>query len=245
MTNPVALATSVWGNGSRRALLLHGLTSAGSTWWRVSEALAAAGFTVVAPDLRAHGKSPAGDEVSIAAHRDDVLLLGNGWDLLVGHSLGGAIAASAVAASPEFAARVVLEDPAIDSSATADFIADSPPLPAHPTWASVSAEYPDWDRRDIELKLEALLACGPHIIERTMADASPWDIWPDILNLPVPTMIIAADADVGSLISAEKERELRATAKHLQFERIAGAGHSVHRDAFATFIDLVEGFVGE
>ena len=133
MTNPVALATSVWGHGPRRALLLHGLTSSGSTWWRVSEALTERGFTVVAPDLRAHGKSPKGDSVSIESHRDDVLLLGQGWDLLIGHSLGGAIAASVVAASPAFASRVVLEDPAIDSTVTTDFVADSPKLPVSPT----------------------------------------------------------------------------------------------------------------
>lgn len=245
MTSPVALATSVWGDGSRRALLLHGLTSAGSTWWRVAESLAASGFTVVAPDLRAHGRSPAGDSVAIAAHRNDVLLLGGGWDLLVGHSLGGAIAASVVAADAGFASRVVLEDPAIDSAVTADFIADSPPLPAHPTTASVAAEYPDWDAKDVELKVEALLACGPHIIARTMSDASPWDVWPAILGLTTPTMIVAADIELGSLVSEEKERELRARAGHHYFERVAGAGHSVHRDAFAHFLKLVEGFVGE
>ena len=65
MSNPVALATTVWGNGPRRAMLLHGLTSAATTWWRVGPALAALGFTVVAPDLRGHGKSPAGDSLSI------------------------------------------------------------------------------------------------------------------------------------------------------------------------------------
>ncbi|MDJ0664809.1 MAG: alpha/beta hydrolase [Acidimicrobiia bacterium] len=244
MTNPVALATSVWGNGLRRALLLHGLTSSGPTWWRVGEALAERGFTVVAPDLRAHGMSPKGDSVSIQSHRDDVLLLGRGWDLLIGHSLGGAIAASVVAASSDFAARVVLEDPAIDSTVTTDFVADSPKLPMHPTEAAVAAENPGWDRKDVAIKVEALLACGPHIIERTLGDASPWDIWPDILGSPVPTMIVAADAGVGSLVSAEKEQEVRATAGHLHFERIPGAGHSVHRDAFSEFVDLVEGFAG-
>ena len=243
MTNPVALATSVWGAGPRRALLLHGLTSAGSTWWRVGETLAAAGFTVVAPDLRAHGKSPKGDSVSIDSHRDDVLLLGSGWDLLIGHSLGGAIAASVVTASPAFASRLVLEDPAIDSTVTADFVADSPRPPIHPTEASVAAENPGWDRKDVALKVEALLACGPHIIERTLEDASPWDVWPAILGSPIPTMILAADAGLGSLISAEKEREVRAAAGHIHFERIPGAGHSVHRDALAEFMEMVAGFV--
>ena len=47
MTNPVALSTTVWGDGSRRALLLHGLTSAGSTWWRIAEDLAELGYTAL------------------------------------------------------------------------------------------------------------------------------------------------------------------------------------------------------
>ena len=63
MTMPVALTTSVWGTGPRRALLLHGLSSAGSTWWREAPELADLGFTVVAPDLRAHGTSPKGERL--------------------------------------------------------------------------------------------------------------------------------------------------------------------------------------
>ncbi|MCP4307212.1 MAG: alpha/beta hydrolase, partial [bacterium] len=144
MTNAVALTTTVWGDGPRRALVLHGLTSSGAIWWRVAEELADAGYTVVAPDLRAHGTSPAGDDLTIDSYRDDVLLMGGGWDLLIGHSLGGAIAAAVVAAHPFFAARVVLEDPAVDSVGTARLLADSPPQTEDPTIAAVAAEHPDW-----------------------------------------------------------------------------------------------------
>ncbi len=242
MTNPVALATTVWGDGSRRALLLHGLTSAASTWWRVGPALAELDFTVVAPDLRAHGRSPAGDRVSIDSYRDDVLLLGDGWDLLVGHSLGGAIAAAAIAAKPEFARRLVLEDPAIDSAVTADFVAESPEPMARPTVAAVAAEHPEWHPRDVELKVEALVACGPEIVSRTMGDASPWDVWPDILGSPVPTLVLAADLELGSLVAADKERELLPVAG-VELRRIAGAGHSMHRDAFTEFSAALNGFV--
>ncbi|HSK98147.1 MAG TPA: alpha/beta fold hydrolase, partial [Euzebyales bacterium] len=56
---PVALPTLEWGvHGSRRALLLHGLSSAASTWWRIADALAGAGYRVTAPDLRGHGNAP-------------------------------------------------------------------------------------------------------------------------------------------------------------------------------------------
>lgn len=241
MTKPVALATTIWGDGDRRALLLHGLTSAASTWWRTAEALAALGYTVVAPDLRAHGKSPAGDIVSIESYRDDVLLLGNGWDVLVGHSLGGAIAAAVVGADPGFARRLILEDPAIDSAATADFIAQSPEPLVHPTVAAVAAEHPEWHPKDVELKVEALLACGPEIVERTMADATPWDVSPHILAGHVPTLIVAADPNLDTLVSAEKEAEAR--REGVQVERIEGAGHSMHRDAFAEFMACLERFL--
>ena len=243
MTQPVALATTVWGDGPRRALLLHGLTSAGSTWWRIADELVGAGFTVVAPDLRGHGASPAGDNLSIESYRDDVLLLGNGWDLMVGHSLGGAVAAAVLAVRPDFAERVVFEDPAIDSDVTARLLAESPEPLAHPTVAALAAENPNWHPRDVELKVEALLACGPDISERTMADGSPWDVWPDVLALEIPGLIVAADPELGALVSDTKGREAVATNTHLEFVLFDGAGHSMHRDAYDRFMPLVREFV--
>ena len=245
MTNPVALATTVWGDGWRRALLLHGLTSAASTWWRTADALADMGFTVVAPDLRAHGASPVGDYLSIEAMRDDVLLLGNGWDLLIGHSLGGAIAASAIATRPDFASRVVLEDPAIDSEVTARLLNELPEPLQTPTVAAIAALNPGWHPRDVELKVEALLACGPDVADRVMSDAAPWDVWPEIVGSVYPTLVIGADPVMGSLVSEEKAIELATDSSTIQFARISGAGHSMHRDAFDEFVYLVREFVVE
>lgn len=245
MTNPVALATTVWGDGSRRALLLHGLTSAASTWWRTGDALAGMGFTVVAPDLRGHGASPVGDCLSIEEMRDDVLLLGNGWDLVVGHSLGGAIAAAAVAARPDFARRSVLEDPAIDSAVTTLFLDDLPEPLQNPTVAAIAAQNPTWHPRDVELKVEALLACGPKIADRAMQDAAPWDVWPEIVGSAQPTLVIGADLALGSLVSEERATEIEAHPGSVRFARISGSGHSMHRDTFEQFIELVRGFVVE
>ena len=242
MTQPVALSTTVWGGGSRRALLLHGLTSAGSTWWRLAEELAELDFTVVAPDLRAHGTSPAGDRLSIESYRDDVLLLGGGWDLLIGHSLGGAVAAAAQAARPGFAKRIVLEDPAIDSEATARFLADSPVPLAHPTVAAIAAENPHWHPRDVELKVTALLQCGPEVTDRTMADASPWDFWPAILSSSVPVLLLGADPSLGTLVSPAQGDEAQSENDMIEFVSLDGAGHSMHRDAYGRFSALVRGF---
>ncbi len=243
MTHPVALATTVWGNGPRRALLLHGLTSAGSTWWRLAEDLAGLGYTVVAPDLRGHGTSPAGDTLSLDSYRDDVLLLGNGWDLLVGHSLGGAIAAAVVDAQPDYARKIVLEDPAIDSDTTTEFLASFPEPSANPTIEQIAAENPTWHPRDVELKVEALLQCGPEVTDRTMADASPWDVWPAIVAVGVPTILMAADPAEGALVSASRGTEAAAYNDKIEFVLFDGAGHSMHRDAYDRFLPLVRGLL--
>ncbi len=242
MTNPVALATTVWGNGPRRALLLHGLTSAGSTWWRVAEALADRDFTVVAPDMRRHGKSPAGDNLALESHRDDVLMLGGEWDLMIGHSLGGAIAAMIDSASPGFAHKILLEDPAIDSEITASFLDASPEPVAAPTYAQIAAENPKWHARDVEGKLRALIDSGPEVSPQTMADAAPWDTWPNVLAIEVPLMVVAADLEVGSLVTAAVAAALRSRSG-TQFVRMAGAGHSPHRDAFDEYFSHLLGFV--
>jgi pimeloyl-ACP methyl ester carboxylesterase len=242
MTNPVALTTTVWGDGSRRALLLHGLTSSGAIWWRVAGELATVGYTVVAPDLRAHGTSPAGDDLTIDSYRDDVLLLGGGWDLLIGHSLGGAIAAAVVAVDPKFADRVILEDPAVESVETARLLADSPPQTENPTVEAVAAEHSDWHPHDVQLKVQALRQCGAAAPTRTMEDAAPWDLWPEILAVQVPTLILAADPDQGSLVSVELGTAAVQSNDLIEFAMIDGAGHSMHRDSYDRFMSLVDGF---
>jgi pimeloyl-ACP methyl ester carboxylesterase len=243
MTTPEALVTTVWGDGPRRALLLHGLSSAGGNWWRVAATLAEDGFTAVAPDLRAHGTSPRGDNLTIESYRDDVLLLGNGWDLLIGHSLGGAIAAAAMAQHPDFARRIILEDPAVDSVGTARLLAESPEPLAHPTVELVAAQHPDWHPHDVELKVQALLQCGIEGPVRTMEDASPWDVWADILALEVPTLLLAADPELGALVSPDMGAEAIRKNTQVEFQVVTGGSHSMHRDSYHQYMSLVRDFV--
>lgn len=54
----------VWGDGERRVLLAHGWSGNAGHMTDLADAFAAAGFTVVAPDLPGHGRS-AGDLSSV------------------------------------------------------------------------------------------------------------------------------------------------------------------------------------
>src|SRR5579871_3149988 len=79
------------GNGGVPLLLLHGYPETKRIWWRNIAPLAAAGFEVVAPDLRGHGDSDLATDgcYDVAAFSLDVRALMH--DVL-GHDRYGVIA---------------------------------------------------------------------------------------------------------------------------------------------------------
>ena len=93
-------------------LLLHGISDNSETWLPVLPGLAQH-FTVVAPDMLGHGDSdkPRGD-YSVAAFangmRDLLDVLGIEKATVVGHSLGGGVAAQLAYQYPERVERLVL-----------------------------------------------------------------------------------------------------------------------------------------
>ncbi|MCP9271125.1 alpha/beta fold hydrolase [Mycolicibacterium arenosum] len=99
--------------GSGPALLMiHGVGDDSATWSTVHAQLAQR-FTVIAPDLLGHGESdkPRAD-YSLAAFangmRDLLTALGIDRVTVVGHSLGGGVAAQFLYQYPQFVERVVL-----------------------------------------------------------------------------------------------------------------------------------------
>jgi pimeloyl-ACP methyl ester carboxylesterase len=80
---------------ARPVLLLHGLLGSSANWGVVARRLGA-GYRVITPDLRNHGRSPHDDEMTYPAMARDVLGLMDGLGLesavLVGHSMGGKVA---------------------------------------------------------------------------------------------------------------------------------------------------------
>jgi len=128
---PVRLNTHLWNPGgpAGRALLLHGLGSDGTTMWRLASHLADRGYLVAAPDLRSHGGSPSAADHRLGALTEDVAILGAAWDLVVGHSLGGAVAASLLARDDVEVSAALLVDPVLE-------LADGSrePLDHNPSW---------------------------------------------------------------------------------------------------------------
>ena len=115
--------------GAPPILFVHGLSSARTTWDRISPQLAGA-HHVVRVDLRGHGESGhAPGTYVIDRYGEDVVELCDrvvgAPAIVVGHSLGGVVAAWVAQRRPDLVRGLLLEDPPLYRGVTADGEPDS------------------------------------------------------------------------------------------------------------------------
>lgn len=240
----VQLAITAWGEGGHRALLLHGLSSSAAGWWRLGADLAAFGHRVIAPDLRGHGRSGHADDYRLSAYAEDVLPLGEGWDFVLGHSLGGAVAVLVAGAEPGWTGRLVLEDPALvvaDTEGALEWLLE--PFGQPLTAEEVLARNPSWHPEDARHKAEALAASGREVVRRTVEENQPWSMIGAAAELTVPTLLLGADRALGGPVSPELGKELAEANSLLRFRELPGAGHSIHRDSYEVFWEVLLEFI--
>jgi pimeloyl-ACP methyl ester carboxylesterase len=245
MSNGLELHLEHWGptSGAPRVLMLHGITSSGATWWQIGEGLADRGWSVTAPDLRGHGKSPRADSYRHADLADDVLAVGVGWDLVVAHSLGGPVTILALNQDSTFARRAVLIDPALSfpSERMEAFLAATLDEVATADAHAYQAAHPSWHPRTVETRVEAHRAVDSGAIKGILTENRPWDVTEAAEAVAVPVHVIAADPLQGASFTAQDGQALQQVNPNWTWEIALGTSHSVHRDAPQLVLDRLVG----
>jgi pimeloyl-ACP methyl ester carboxylesterase len=240
---PVRLSTHVWNphGTAGQALLLHGLGSDGNTMWRLASHLADRGYLVAAPDLRGHGRSPLAADHRLAALTEDVATLGASWDLVVGHSLGGAVAAHLAARDDVDVAAALLIDPVLELDPQArELVRVS--LRAEVgriDGAEVAARNPRWEPADVEAKVLAAGRCTPDVVDRVIDHNPVWDVAPLRAAWRGRIHLLGGDPAQGALLHPEVAARL-VDGVRITGETVAGAGHSVHRDDPAAVLAAID-----
>jgi len=113
---PVSLNVREYGGpvaGEEAVLLLHGLFGSAINWHGIAKRLAVR-HRVLVPDLRGHGRSPAGDGLSYRAMAADLIQLldsrGIPRAVAIGHSIGGKAAMWLALSHPERVAALGIVD---------------------------------------------------------------------------------------------------------------------------------------
>jgi len=242
----LSLESRRWGGGEQRVLLLHGVTSNAAGWWKLGSDLAERGWNVTAVDLRGHGRSPGGGDYELMSYASDVLALGIGWDAVLGHSLGGAVAVLASSMEERFARRLILQDPAlllasIPTEEAVQWLLE--PYAGPRTTEAVAAENPSWHAEDVRLKVESLDQCPPLVVEATVRDNPDWNLIVETAGLSVPTTIIGGDPEYGGIVPVTIGEWFASDNPFIEYVKIAGSGHSAHREpaSYDAYLDIVLG----
>jgi pimeloyl-ACP methyl ester carboxylesterase len=209
-------------------------------------------YDVIMPDARGHGNSSVPDVgYRYEDHANDVAGLINALRLpppiLLGHSMGGMIAAVVASRKPNLLRGLILADPTFLSPKVQREVRDS--------------DVADQHRRILNMSLEELVADArnrhPNRSEETLklfararlqTSMAAFDVLtppnPDykmlVSAIDVPSLIVFGDKGVVSSVVAE---ELQCLNPRLQVEQIREAGHSVHLDQPEQFASIVGSFV--
>jgi pimeloyl-ACP methyl ester carboxylesterase len=243
-------------------LLVHGLTDSGRGWveavshWEDR-------WAIVSYDQRGHGESPrfTADELDAAPGDllvDDVLHLLERLDrpVVVGHSLGGAVALAAAVRRPELVQALVLEDPAPRgpeepqrTGRGQEFLAGIQESVAAPDEATLyelrKRQHPHWPESELLVTGIAERQTDTAFLERgSYKPATPWtELYAEVR---VPTLVVTGDDADEILVSDEVERGMAGLGNpRVEVVRIAGAGHCVRRDRPDAFYAAVDGWLAE
>ncbi len=107
------IAVYKWGNGKKKALIIHGWSGRATQMYKIIEALLAEGFTVYSFDAPAHGKSTGKKTMmpEFIKTIETVAQTFGPFDVAVGHSMGGIALLNVQAKEALFKKIVVIGTP--------------------------------------------------------------------------------------------------------------------------------------
>lgn len=236
-------------------LVIPGITSPAATWGFVGERLGRHYDTYVI-DTRGRGLSetPADADYSLDAYAGDAAGLADALGLrrfhLLGHSMGGRIAARAASRHADRLRRLILVDPPLSGPGrrqyvrSLQFYIDSirEARSGRLTIDSVRRTYPKWTDEQLWQRVEWLHTCDEKAIEASLRSFNDEDIHADLAALSIPTLLMAAGQ--GGVILDADIAELQTLAPSIRVARIDHCGHLIPFDDLEIFIDTAVDFLG-
>ena len=247
-------------------VLVHGYTDNALYFSRAAEALAQH-WDVIAYDCRGHGESDrASGNFSDAQRVGDLVALveqlGLDRPAMMGHSMGGATIALAVAQHPGLSRGIVLEDPAwweyptpptaaemvvLDAGrkernqAWHDWVVEMQNAPREEALALRRKDSPLWAEEDVQLSLDARLEFELDLFTYFPQHESPWRGL--VSKIDCPALLVIGENERGGIISVDTANEVTSLNSTITWKKIEGAGHAIRYDQFDAFMAAVGEFL--
>ena len=257
-----------WGDGGGLpVVLVHGLSASSAHYGPLGERLAAAGWDVAAIDLRGHGASDRMPDPYVIEHYAadvEAFLAALGRPaVLVGHSLGGAIAVYLAGSRPDLVRGALAEDPPL-------FHGDPEVMAATPyavvfgrlesDMRRLQADATDEEIRShlaaqatpgggtfaetavpsaITARIESFRACDPDVWEPAITGRAIGG-WDPLRPVEVPLVILRADPALGAALTPDEAARFAAANPAATVVEVPGAPHGIREHAATTDRYLAE-----
>jgi len=212
------------------AVFVHGAGGDHTVWLAQFDALKSAGFGTVAVDLPGHGRSGGDGESSIEAFARGVLALVHELQvrrpILVGHSMGGAIAMSAALISPSTLDGLVLVGTGARLRVSRQFLDE---IEEHFSEAVRTICRVAFSKRAtaemIERGIANMLRTPPGVLAADFRACNEFDIREQLGALTLPVLILCGSEDRMTFPKYSEYLHERIAGSILRW--VPGAGHMV------------------
>ena len=258
-----SLHRTVIGESGPRVLFLHGLFGQGRNWSSVAKALSSSA-RVMLVDLPNHGRSPWTDRFSYPEMADQVAGLlredgGGAAYAVVGHSMGGKVAMTLALRHPNLVTRLAVVDVSPGATSEVSHFAryvegmrsiDLATLTDRSQAEAQLAPFvPDPDIRSF--LLQNLRRGGPPSADwRWQMNLSllgdhleEMGGWPDLDETPYPGPVLWLAGAESDYVRPEYAPVMRSLFPRVQLITIKNAGHWLHTDQPAVFLNVLRRFL--
>ena len=237
-------------------VLVHGFTDDGFCWTPVAERLEP-DYDVIMVDTRGHGRSDAPERgyglVELVNDLAGVIAcLGLEKPAILGHSLGAITTLALAGVYPQVPGAILLEDPPAwwvkgpEPGVRTEWLAsikENRCKTREQLIAERCEQDPHWSEAELGAWADAKLRVSLNVVDW----ASPASVdWPRTLPKVIcPALLITADPDRGAIVTWESAAALSRLVPHVVVAPIAGAGHSIRRDQFERYMEVVTAFLAK
>jgi pimeloyl-ACP methyl ester carboxylesterase len=175
---------------------------------------------------------------------------------LFGHSMGALTALIVAANAPQLVRGIVLEDPPFFSEQSPGGLnmkfmqkaaADGRAFQKRPLserMAVCRANDPGWAEEEILPWAESKGEYNPEILAPAVRIRMHQYSWrPAAARVKCPTLLVAANPAKGGIVTPQIAAEAASLIPDCEVVQIPGAGHCIHRDAYAETMQLVTSFL--
>jgi pimeloyl-ACP methyl ester carboxylesterase len=210
-------------------------------------------------DARGHGKSEAPDGgYDQATMAEDLAGVITGLDLekpvVLGHSMGAATALHLAGLFPELPGAILLEDPPAfwqapehspeDEDHMTGFVASivaNKRKTRNELMAECQVENPGWSEAELKPWVDSKHRFSLKITQMfDIPRESPEETAACYRQIICPVVLITGDQEKGAIVGEAEVASLKALVPHLQHKHIPDAGHSIRRDQFSTYMQVLE-----